>query len=145
MSETSPETLVSRFLRSMIIDYEKWHDGIGYDLDALRAASPAELRMIEAALIDHSPRDWRDVEALALIDTPTARAAVERALHDADPAVRREAMHHAADKLDPAERERTLLKLLSHATSFGGLTEALDGVEEFHPPSVIDALLRHRR
>ena len=29
---------VARFTASMVINYEKWHDGIGYDLDAIRDA-----------------------------------------------------------------------------------------------------------
>jgi hypothetical protein len=33
---------IDRFLRSLVIDYEKWHDGIGFDVDALREATPAE-------------------------------------------------------------------------------------------------------
>ncbi len=28
-----------RFIRSMVIDYDKWHDGIGYDLEALEQAT----------------------------------------------------------------------------------------------------------
>ena len=31
-----------RFLDSLNIDYSKWHDGVGYDLDALRKLSPDE-------------------------------------------------------------------------------------------------------
>jgi hypothetical protein len=133
---------VDRFVASMTMTFDMWHDGIGYDLDALSAASPSELAAIERTLINHSPRDWRDVEALAQIDTPAARAALEAALKDPDPQVRREAMLHVPDKVDPADRERRLLALIKTASPFGGLTEALDDIEEFHPPSVINAMLR---
>ena len=30
-----------RFMASTTIDYEAWHDGVGYDLDALRAVEAA--------------------------------------------------------------------------------------------------------
>ena len=61
-SSVSP---LQRFEKSMVIDYEKWHDGVGYDVDALRSASQAERKAIEQMVIHHSPRGWRDIEALA--------------------------------------------------------------------------------
>jgi hypothetical protein len=56
----------------MEIDFEKWHDGLGYDLDALRLASQNERIVIERMLIHHSPRDccntilfvWKSKRAL---------------------------------------------------------------------------------
>ena len=137
--DTSPKT---RFLQSMEMNYEKWHDGTGYDLELLPTMSPQELDEIETILINHRPRDWRDIEALADIDSPRARKAIEAALKDSDPQVRREAANHAGDKVKPADREAFLLKALKTCTAFDGLTEALDEAEEFHPPSVIDALVR---
>ena len=41
--ETHPDSAVRRFERSMVMDYEKWHDGTGYDLEALKEATPDEL------------------------------------------------------------------------------------------------------
>jgi hypothetical protein len=137
-TEVSPKT---KFLQSMEMNYEKWRDGIGYDLETLRKMSPQELGEIETILINHRPRDWRDIEALAKIDSPGARQAIEAALKDPDPQVRREAANHAGDKVSPADRETFLLKALKTCTAFDGLTEALDEAEEFHPPSVIDALV----
>ena len=57
----------------MVIDYEKWHDGVGYDLDAIREASQDERQAIEILLFNRGTRDWRDVEALAALDTARAR------------------------------------------------------------------------
>jgi hypothetical protein len=71
--KTSTVSSLQRFVKSMKIDYEKWHDGIGYDIGALKLASPIELKEIEQILIRHKPRDWRDIEALAKIDTKRAR------------------------------------------------------------------------
>ncbi len=58
---------LKRFEKSMNINYEKWHDGLGYDLDAIKSASATERKTIEQILIQHNPRDWRDIEALAQI------------------------------------------------------------------------------
>jgi hypothetical protein len=132
---------VQRFFASMVMDYEKWHDGIGYDLDAIEEMTEAQLRQVEARLIDQ-PRDWRDIEALACIDSPAARKAVEAALKSSDAKVRAEAMLHAADKADPKDREKRLIASLKKDARYGGLSEAIDEAEEFHPPGVIDALFR---
>ena len=59
------DSALQRFEESMKIDYEKWHDGLSYDLDALKTASPTERKTVEQILINHNPRDWRDIEALA--------------------------------------------------------------------------------
>jgi hypothetical protein len=126
----------------MVMDREKWHDGVGYDLDALGELSGADLAAAERTLIQHTPRDWRDIEALAQIDSPDARGAVEAALNDPDPQVRREAMKHAGDRVDPTDRERRLIELLDGAAPFANLSAALDEAESFHPPAVIDALFR---
>jgi hypothetical protein len=131
-----------RFLASMNMTYEMWHDGTGYDLDALEELSDSERKEIETVLISHSPRDWRDIEALAQIDSPRARKEVEAALKSSDPKVRSEAMNYAAEKADPRERERLLVKSLERDGLYSGLSEAIDEVEEFHPPKVIDALFR---
>ena len=49
-TETTPD-LLRRFERSMVMDFEKWHDGTGYDLDALRAMSPTEKLSAEALVL----------------------------------------------------------------------------------------------
>jgi hypothetical protein len=126
----------------MNITYEMWHDGIGYDLDSLEQIPDSEIPAIEKILIERRPRDWREIEALAQIDSPAARKEVEEGLTSSDPHVRRVAMDYAGDKVDPAERERLLINTLRSANLFGGLSEALDECEEFHPPGVIDALFR---
>ena len=45
-------------------------------------------------------------------------------------------------KSDNLERERLLIEALEIADFYGGLTHALDQVESFHTPGIIDALLR---
>src|SRR5262245_55779768 len=73
-------TLIERFRQSMRIDYEKWHDGIGYDMSLLEIASPAERKVIEVMLLVRGANDWRDVEALARLNTPAARRTLKQAM-----------------------------------------------------------------
>jgi len=64
----------ARFRLSMEIDYEKWHDGVGYDVDLLAHAGPQDRQAIEDLLIARQCRDWRDVEALTALGSSNARA-----------------------------------------------------------------------
>jgi hypothetical protein len=135
-------TALRRFLDSMVIDYEKWHDGIGYDLDALDALTPDERRSVEAMLLGREP-DWRSLEALARLDTPRARAAITAALRHPDHEVRLAAARWAPPGAESDEdRTASLVDALGRAEPFAGLPATLDAVAAHHPPPVIDALLR---
>lgn len=87
-------------------------------------------------------RDWRDVEALAALDTPHARQALQAAKVSSDSTVRAAVMDYAPGVLTDAERTASLVRLLETADFYGGLTRTLDQVAEFHPPEIVDALLR---
>ena len=60
----------------MMINYEKWHDGVGYDIEAVREAKPDERDEIEKLLINRNPLDWRDIEALAALGSTNSRKAL---------------------------------------------------------------------
>jgi hypothetical protein len=137
-----PGSPLARFLASMVMDYEKWREGIGYDLEALRDASPAERATIEGVLIDHAPRGWRDVEALALLTSDAARAALKDALRDDNAEVRAAVIAHAPELVSGEERLASLLRGIAEATSFHGLDAVLSEASAFHPAPVVDALLR---
>ena len=136
------ETAVDRFRESMVMDPEKWRDGIGYDVAILKTASPDELAGIENLLVSRGIRDWRDVEALAALDSPRARVLLKAALKSADPAISTAVIHHAPGLVSEDERTASLVAALEVAESYGGLSQTLLEVEEFHPPKVIAALLR---
>ena len=68
--DPSKKPAFQRFLDSMKIGYIEWHDGIGYDLDALNEMTPDELRQVEELVIRRKDSDWRDVETLAALNTP---------------------------------------------------------------------------
>jgi hypothetical protein len=76
-----PSEAYQRFIDSMAMDFDKWHDGTGYDLKALGQLGPEEGEAIERLLIENLRQggDWRDVEALTALGTTAARAAVDHA------------------------------------------------------------------
>ena len=76
-----PSEAYQQFLDSMVMNFDKWHDGIGYDLEILRQLEPEERASIEELLIRNleDGGDWRDVEALMTLGTTSARAAVDKA------------------------------------------------------------------
>jgi len=140
--QPSAQSARDRFLASMKMTFDMWHDGTGYDLDALRQIPKQELRSVEQMLIERSPRDWRDIEALAQIDSDEARAVVEAGLKSSDEHVRNTARQYVPQQESPADRERLLLESLRKDDLFGGLSQAIDEAAEFHPPAVVEALVR---
>lgn len=141
-SDPPPPSPVQRFARSMQIDHEKWREGIGYDLDALEAATPRERAAIEEMLLARMPGDWRDVEALAWLDTPRAHAALARLVDDGPVALQLAVLQYRSTPLPEAQRSRILVRALAEADFYAGLTQALDLATVFHPAPVVEALWR---
>jgi hypothetical protein len=137
-----PKSALARFEQSMVMDFEKWHDGTGYDLSILKSCTPEELVEIEGMLVTRGVRDWRDVEALAALDSPRARVLLKEALKSANPEISTAVINYAPGLTSDKERTSALVAALEVAESFGGLSPTLLEVEEFHPPKVIEALLR---
>jgi hypothetical protein len=57
-----PNSALSRFEKSMVIDYVKWHDGDGYDMEALKAAKleqPRPLRTCCSTVAFKTGATWR--------------------------------------------------------------------------------------
>ncbi len=138
----SSDSSLRRFEKSMEINYEKWHDGIGYDIDAIKLASPAERKTIEQILIQHSPRDWRDIEALAQIHTKSARETLKGAIKDPNPDVRVAVTRFAPNLVTNQERSQSLINALQDAKIFGGLSQTLDDIAEYHPSEIKETLIK---
>ena len=136
--EASP---VRRFEKSMSIDYVKWRDGVGYDLDAIKLASPDERKAIEELLTRHIPRDWRDIEALAVVGSKSALKTIKDAMNDPNPEVRSAVSRFAPNLVDDTVRSESVVDALQHAEVFSGLSQILDDVEDFHPEEVKEALI----
>jgi hypothetical protein len=129
------------FRRSMVLDYEKWHDGIGYDLGALAAIPASEHPALLSLLAP--PKGWREIEALLALGTPAAIAALRTAGTSSDSI---EVRIHVADKapalLDGPTRIGILRDAIMSATFTDGLINALEQIKAFHPPPLREALLR---
>lgn len=126
------------------IDYAAWREGAGYDLDALARLTPVERAAVEVSLL-HGLDRWRDVAALAALDSERARAALRRVLREGSPALRMAVLRHAphlAMEAGDAVREVALVQALAQADLYAGLSQALVEVQDFHPPAVVDALWR---
>lgn len=134
---------VARFAASLNIDYEKWHDGIGYDLDAIRRAPPAEHSQIEAIMLNRAVEDWRELEALEALATPKATAAIRATLKSSSPELRLRAARALAHEPEgEATREAAIVHAIEKSDVFTGLTQALDAAAQHPTPPVKDALFR---
>ena len=139
-AKDGPSSALSRFLASMVVDYEKWHDGIGYDLSLIDKMTRDELQNATKVLLGRQPPTWRDLEALKHINTDETLQALNAALRHPSMEVRVAAARYAESSDD--EREAALASVLEQADIYGGLTQALEQIERFHPPRIISALLR---
>ena len=131
---------ILRFVNSMKIDYEKWHDGIGYDIEAIEEANTREREAIESILLDKTPRDWRDIEALAILNTPRARSTILRALLDDNNEVNMAVLRFAPELISNQVKTRVLVKALKSASFFDGFSQTLNIVMEYHPKEVVEEL-----
>ena len=132
--------LVDRFRASMHIDYEKWHDGAGYEVGPLAGATEAERSLIRQYLVP--PAGWRDVEALASMNDEQCRAALRTALDSGNAEVQTAVLRYAPWIVANDKRAGLLIDALQHAEFYAGLTGTLDQVAEYHPPAVVQALFR---
>lgn len=137
-----PPAALRRFEQSMEIDYYKWHDGIGYDLDALKEATAAERQAIETILLGRGMKDWRDVEALAALDTPAGNRALQAAIEHPKAEIRLAVTRYAPHLVAANQRTTSLVAALETARFGSGLAEAIDEAAEYHPPEVVAALFR---
>jgi hypothetical protein len=141
-NQTNSDSSLQRFIKSMAIDYEKWHDGEGYDLEAIKQASPSERIEIEQILVDHTRKDWRDIEALALIGTPKAKKAIKKAIRDPNPNVQIAVSRFAPKLISDSQKTQSLIRILQNEEIFSGISQALDEVEEFHPEEIKEELIK---
>ena len=136
------------FMASTHIGYDEWHDGIGYDLDALGQLEGGERDEVERWLLGRANEDWRDLEALDALGSSAAKGAVRETLRTGSLEQRLAAARHVADdegatdEATSEEVEAAIIAGLEAGDLLQGLTRAL-GLAERHPtPAVMDALFR---
>lgn len=138
-----PSGAYERFMASTEIDYERWKEGEGYDLDTLRELDPEEAFRVEQWLLARAVEDWRDLEALLALGTSTARAAVVDQLRNGKLEQRLNAARLLADHPDlTADVEAAAVAGLESALLFYGLSIALDLATTMRTPPLINALFR---
>jgi hypothetical protein len=132
-----------RFLDSMSMDYSKWRDGEGYDLDALRNLSIDEKEKVVDILIARGINDWRDIDALAEFDSKKTLSTLKDALKSKYYEVRM----WAADKLSrkgiisEREIETLLVETIPLVSILNGQTFTLRLAERYPTPAVKRMLL----
>ncbi len=133
--------LISRFIESMTMTRERWHDGAGYDLQLLDEATEAEREQIENLLRSRGIKDWRDVEALVTLGTSPAREIVMNTYESGDAKTRAMILSRASAWFVETERTEAIVAALLDESATDELVGVMLEVEEHHPPQVIEALL----
>lgn len=136
---------VDRFRDGFRMDFDRWHDGDGHDLDLLEGASADELAAMEAAVRQHAPRDARDVEALAAFAARGSVSAVDalrEAFEGGDARVRTAVLWHAPERVPDEARLRFLSDALASARIMDGLGTVLDLLREGVPGELLPVLWR---
>lgn len=136
------ESIVRRFEKSMTIDYEKWHDGIGYEVDLLEQATSEELKSIEQLLLTRGISDWRDVEAIARLKSARAKSVLKQAMTQGKTEIKAAVIRHAPELVCADDKDTFLIEALRTADFYGGLSQALEQIETNHPPAVVEELFR---
>jgi hypothetical protein len=142
-----PSEAFSRFVQSLELDYDRWHDGEGYDLDALARIDKGE-RGDVVHLLAGRAATWREIEALETIDIPPAYMAIKRALRDSESIDTRLAAAEALDSLGKLDESLdTVLAREIRNLDGEGATRALLMAEQHGSDEVKRALLdaSHRR
>jgi hypothetical protein len=124
----------------MNIDYEKWHDGIGYDLEALKEANKEERETIERILVNRSPLNWRDIQVLAILNTPGARSTLLAAVLGGKAEVNMAVLRFAPELVNDELKTDLIVQALQTADFYYGLLQTLNIVEHYHPDEVVREL-----
>jgi hypothetical protein len=140
---SNEKTLVEKFRDSMAMNYERWHDGIGYDVHLIDQATPAERSQIESLVFAEPVTEWFVVEALARLRTPRCMNKLNDTLachtsHEVKLAI----SEYAADLITPQQRSAILIAALREAPITKGIPQALRQIVEYHPTEIIEALLQ---
>ena len=137
--------LLDRFSESLVMNHDRWHDGTGYALELLDEANAEERAAIESLILSRAVRDWRDVEALAVLDNPAARRRLREVYESGDTGLRLALVMYAAEQFSEEEVCGILVPILREKGIHDGLTGALLAIEDFHPAPVVDALFEASR
>ena len=136
-----PSEAFSKFMRSLELDYDSWHDGEGFDLEALASIDKSERGDVVWELARREAT-WREIEALETIDIPPAYMAIKRAFQDSESIDTRLAAAGALDRLEKLAEpiDVVLAREIRNLDDEDGSTRALLMAEE-HPTDVVKRAL----
>ena len=138
-----PTEAFARFMSSLHLNFDRWHDGDGFDLDALAHIDEGE-RGDAVWELARREATWREVEALEHIDIPPAFMAIERALRDSrsiDTRLAAAAALHRLGKLDEPVDAVLAREICQLSSIEDGSTRAFLMAEEHPTDRVKQALL----
>ena len=132
-----------RFLASTVMDYEKWHDGVGYDLAALDEMGQSERDGAEKLMLNRS-LEWREIEVLEKLGSARGWNAIREVFDDNRSIATRLSAAEALErggKLDIA-MDRVVAETVREIRDIGeGSTRALLLAEQHPSEQVKRALL----
>lgn len=137
---TSPSNMYDRFVSAANINLNNWRDP-EHDLEAIRLASHDERRAIEQFLLARGIRHFIDAEALALLNTPRARAALVEAFNNGSTEIRAAVAYLAPKLIDEQKQIDELVQRIGECDAYQGLSLTLSQIEGTHPPQVMHAML----
>ncbi len=131
------------FIASMNMDVEKWRDGIGFDVEALKQVTPAERDSLVKTLEERlkASGDRREIEALAAIGTTQAIDVIRQANNSGSSETRLHAVKQLAEIEGPENLDAAIVEALRNTRLFGGLSRALDLAEQNPSPRIQETLL----
>lgn len=140
--KSGPSAAYAKFLESVVPVWQKWQPGESYDVASIARLKPGE-RAQAVEVLTSRDATWREVEALAAIDLPAARAAVREALTHHLSIDTRLAAAEALQRLDPAFDMETMLTRQIRALNqpADGLERALRLAAAHASPAILQALL----
>ena len=147
IGRTSRVTVASeafeKFRRSMSIGCAEWHDGIGYDLEALAGLPPEERQRAEDLVVGRHAADWRDVEALDHIGSERTLAELAKAIRSRSVEIRVEAAQRLARRklLSESEIDKIIVDALAHTTILNGMVKTLSFATAYPTTAVRSKLL----
>lgn len=134
---------LKRFKDSLELSYDQWHDGEGYDLEALKQLRGSERVIAENILLSRKSSDWRDIEALDELGTEKALEKMTRALSSKQIEVRVKAAERLGrrGKVEADDMENLIIQSLDEVTFFNGMNRLLSLVEQY-PSQKVRAKIR---
>jgi hypothetical protein len=130
---------VALFEASMVMDVEKWRDGLGYDVHLISDMNEVERLRVENLILGRGVSDWRDLEALDALATPRALEAIRTAQSSGNAELRLWAARYGPPSTDLSA---TVVAALQAAEPFGGLSNALSMAVANPSDDVKQTLLR---